>query len=237
MGQNDIFMAPFEVVTQHISRIDLSAERRKAANDSILADVLGLDPVPIPDSGAPAHVRLFLYSTLELYHSYHRFSDYEIFLNRYPWRGKISKQSHFAIAIFAILNESYVFEARLKKFFESMRKSAAALNCKFPSQQCSQILKAYHRTFRNFLRARGIHTHQEDFQPPELKRLALIELLSGPAGMPGVKFALPMAIRDLRKTWKKNNADAKTMVKEIMVASFRVTESIWSKLKLEQSSK
>jgi hypothetical protein len=138
VSEEDAFRAPMKVVQSYIVLNKFPKNRIKAMNESVVADILGSDPVHIPDSGAPQHVRGFLYSTLELYASHARFDDYEIMLKRYPWRGKIGYRTHFFIAMHAILSECYIFEERLKRFFKSIRECAQNSGCEFPEKESSR---------------------------------------------------------------------------------------------------
>jgi hypothetical protein len=151
-------------------------------------------------------------------------------IRNYPWRGKISRKTHYSVCMHAILNESYLIEERLKRFFNIMKECAEATGEQFRDDSASAILKSYHRTLVSFLKARGIHTHQSDFEPQELDRIGLIELLTQAGGMKEFKFALPIAHREFKKIWQKNIDGAQAAIELHMVAAFECTKKIWSKL-------
>ncbi|HUD88336.1 MAG TPA: hypothetical protein VMR17_17990, partial [Xanthobacteraceae bacterium] len=102
------------------------------------------------------------------------------------------------------MNEYYVFEERLKKFFGAIRNCAVAASEEFPANKSSSILQSYHRSLTLFLKARGVHTHQSDFVPRELDRIRLIETLTAEGEMRRLRFTLPLALRNFRSIWLKN---------------------------------
>jgi hypothetical protein len=227
---DDAFLAPSRLVQQHALVAVRSKKRRNAAGESLIADMLGLDPVPIASASVPKHLVDFLYATLHLYGSYYRFDEYRTVLRRYPWRGRVSRHVHLSICMHAILNECYVFEERLKKFFAAVETCAEAADQDFPRSNSSTILRSYHRSLISFLKARGVHTHQSDFVPRELDRISLIEMPTGGGEMKKLRFALPLALRNFRMIWLKNIDGAQQSIKTHMIAAFATTEHIWSRL-------
>jgi len=226
----DPFDAPSKIVKQHALAAMRSVKRRRVAGESLMADMLGLEPVPIVRREAPEHLVEFLYATLHLYTSYYRFDEFRVVLRCYPWRGRVSREVHFSICMHAILNECYVFEERLKKFFEAIRNCAPAIGGEFPANQSSNILRSYHRSLMSFLKARGVHTHQSDFVPRELERIRLIEMLTTTGDMKNLRFTLPSAVGNFRAIWQRNNDGAQQSIKAHMTAAFGCTEHVWSQL-------
>jgi len=186
-----------------ISRVHETTEsNRTIINSSIIADIVGDDAIPPVDLGAPEYERQFLYAALSLYSSTHRFDDYEILLRTYPWKGKLSRARHFSHAVYSILNESYLFEARLKRYFDAIKICAKELRIEVSPTLASLVLKSYHKSFQGLLKARGSHIHVLDFEPRELKRISLIELFQfgdNPLKSSTRAF-LPGAVRDFRRT-------------------------------------
>jgi hypothetical protein len=227
---DDPFNAPSKIVQQHALAVMRSAKRRRVTGESLMADMLGLDPVPIVRRETPEHLVEFLYATLHLYASYYRFDQYRVVLRCYPWRGRVSREVHFSICTHAILNECYVFEERLKNFFEAIRNCAPAIGGEFPASQSSIILRSYHRSLTSFLKARGVHTHQSDFVPRELERIRLIEMLTATNDMKNLRFTLPLAVRNFRAIWQNNIDGAQRSIKAHMTAAFGCTEHVWSHL-------
>lgn len=86
---------------------------------------------------------------------------------------------------------------------------------------------------------RGQHVHEDDYVPRDIKRIGLLELLSGGVGKRPTKFQklytplIGSAVRDARRTWVKNCTSAKKTIENIAKISFKETKSIWSHLKRE----
>jgi hypothetical protein len=222
---------PMAVVVSMLSIINKTTEENKRLiNESIFADVFGDAPTPTPDLGAPQYERAFMYAVLGLLNSYHRFDDFEVLLRQYPWRGRMSRSKHFSLAVYSVLNEIYLFEERLKRYFKSIEVLAKELGLPFSKKLATAVMKAYHKSFEKFLRGRGGHVHVSDFEPRELKRISLIELLGLSREMGAVKSFLPTAVRDFRKEWLEKNRQAKEAIKHYMDLSFEVTKPIWGEL-------
>jgi hypothetical protein len=78
-----------------------------------------------------------------------------------------------------LLHEFYVFEERLKKFFEAVRLMAPELGVhEYDSSHHGKIIRLYSRSFKYALTARGNHVHRDDFEPREISSIGTLELLS-----------------------------------------------------------
>jgi hypothetical protein len=222
---------PMAVVTSMLSIIERTTEEnRNLINQSIFADIFGDAPTPTPDLGAPEYERAFMYAVIELLTSHDRFDDFDVLLRHYPWRGKMTRRRHFALAVYAVLHEVYLFEERLKRYFKSIEILAKELNVPYSKKNSSSVMKEYHRSFESFLRGRGGHVHVSDFEPREIKRIGLIELFSRSKEMKLVSHFLPSAVREFRKEWVSKNKQAKVAIKLYIDTSFELTKPVWLEL-------
>jgi hypothetical protein len=198
---------------------------------------LGENPIaPPPSEPAPARVNL-LHAILQAYSPMKRFGIYKIMFQRYPWRQLISKSDHFESTCYLFAHECYIFEERLKVLFDALACFAQHKGIDVDVRQTSRaVMKLHKSAFANALKLRGVHVHQEDFVPREIKRIGLLrsmlmaeEMFNNEAAF-NWRWLETQAVSRARKQWIRNCDEAERAVRTILLAAFRPTKAIWSQL-------
>jgi hypothetical protein len=143
---------PFEAIQKWMSIERLSQEHLKAANDSLMADLVGGAPQSVNYVGGPLYASELMHSILKLLGCFYQFEKYEEMIRIYPWRGRVSKSDHLSIVCTSIINEIYILEERLKDFFNSARKAAKELNLDYDQKPGRDALRLFHRAFSKFFK-------------------------------------------------------------------------------------
>jgi hypothetical protein len=218
-----------------------SSERQNLASDSFMADLLGEDPKMPPASDLEPGTLDLLYAILQIYSPMNRFRVYKTMFRYYPWRNRISKSDHFESACHLFVHECYIFEERLKILFDALARCAQRKGVDLDLKQISRRVMRFHKaTFANALKLRGIHVHQEEFVPREIKRIRLLGLML--TGEKLSKHKLPFnvgwlesrAISKARKQWMENCDEAERATRRILLSAFRPTKLIWSRIAEEK---
>ena len=156
---------------------------------------------------------------------------YKIMITYYPWRGRISRKDHLSTSIYMTLHEAYLFEERLKRYFEAVAAVAASLQLQSDRAAYSHTLKKYHKRFGKLLRLRGFHVHKNDFEPRELSWIGTLDLLAAASEKAPWKALLPSAIKEARLKWLSVHADVKAATSEFLTIAVRQTKPVWQILK------
>jgi hypothetical protein len=94
-------------------------ERMRRANESLIADLMGDEPVPVPrTSTVDLKVVDLLHKFFDLNQVPRNFEAMGTMVKYYPWRGKISRGQHLENCYFLIAHETYILEERLKRFLK-----------------------------------------------------------------------------------------------------------------------
>lgn len=93
-------------------------------------------------------VGALLYAILEVYGSMARFDTYASMFSIYPWKKTITRGNHFESVYYLFVHECYVFEERLKKFFDAAEKYAKLRKIDLDIAPIRRkILRIYHQLF------------------------------------------------------------------------------------------
>jgi hypothetical protein len=77
---------------------------------------------------------------------------------------------------------------------------------------------------------RGRHVHEQDFAPPVLERVAMIETLtSSRKGTIWLPF-YAKAIKSAKTEWINHCAAAKVSATLLVASAFKLTKPVWSKM-------
>lgn len=215
------------------------SDRSRIGNESLMADLFGSAPIPVPRSSTvDLKVVDLLYKFLDLSQVPHRFKDMETMVRYYPWRGKISRGLHLENCYFLIAHETYILEERIKKFLNCI--SACAVGREFAidtNAVTKTILKRHKSFFGNLVAARGIHVHQEANVPRDIKRIGLLELqMLGPDG--GIwKHFHRDAINKARKQWMLNAHNASQASQLLIASTLKSTRVVWKTVVDEEVAK
>jgi hypothetical protein len=229
--------APLKFVTAGLDPKNYSEDRMKALEESILADLVGDEPkLPKPHSHLSKATTHLNYSILHLHSSIGRFATYRTMFKHYPWRGKISKSDHILSVYYLFVHECYILEERLKSFFRTAEAFAKEQNIEIDMKSISKIvIKLHSAAFSSAIRSRGVHVHQDDFAPRDIKRISLFELvLLGKQIDEKLKNMLVYlqrsAIRDAKKNWMLQCDNAERASQTIVAFAFDATAAVWKRL-------
>jgi hypothetical protein len=78
---------------------------------------------------------------------------------------------------------------------------------------------------QNFLKLRGIHVHQGGYEPRDIARIKLLELL---IELDVSKSLLPSAYKQAKQNWLESLADIMNAAEKIIALSFEITKPVWS---------
>jgi hypothetical protein len=231
---------PFEAFKHLFDVTRLPPDRAKAANESLIADLVGDAPIAVPASPLEAPVTNLMYAILEISGPAVRFSIYKKMFQYYPWRNRISQADHLQSAYYLFAHECYILETRLKIFFRAIDSYARLRNIKIDINRIArEVLKVHRRTFDQALRWRGRHVHEEDFVPRDIKRIGLLEMMilgekiSPSKSRPIWRVLQKIAIKDIKKKWIVHCDGAGEAAHVIIALAFRLTKPVWQNLKNE----
>jgi hypothetical protein len=178
-------------------------ERMRIANESLIADLLGENAVPVPrTSTVDLKVVDLLHKFFDLNQVPHNFEGLETMVKYYPWRGRISRGQHLENCYFLIAHETYILEERLKRFLKCI--SACADRRGFPVDLKAipkEIMKEHKSLFGPVVAARGAHVHEESSVPREIKRVGELELQIRLATPGPFTYLHRDAVNKARKQW------------------------------------
>lgn len=237
---NESLWEPFEAIKTMLDLKNLSAEKIDAINESLIADLVGDQPVPPPISTrAPEAIR-FYYAIIHLYSSVGRFDVYKKMFSHYPWRGRITKAEHLQCSYHLYAHECYILEERLKGYFNAAAKYGKLRQLDFDIKPISkEVLKTYQKAFGKLIRWRGQHVHQHDFVPRDLERIGLLELMlrggktqkAESPGLAAIWVTLQKAaMRESRKRWVESCDSAEKASHQLIGHVFSTTQPVWRRL-------
>ena len=213
-------------------RLDNEPDRLRAVNDSLMADLLGDDPLPVPLSSVDPSVVRLLHAIIQLMQVPHNFEAMTTMVRLYPWRGKISRAQHLESCYYLIVHETYIFEERLKAVIKALVECAESRSLEVELAPVSKLILQLHKgMFGQLVAARGIHVHQQSNVPREIKRLGTLELLMTGKVSQADKAPWAMlhrlALQDARKRWLKNADDAGKAARYIIAQLLVHTQLVW----------
>jgi hypothetical protein len=91
-SQLDELWAPFEALKPFFDVRNLSPERFTAANEGIIADLVGDAPQAIPASDLDAETLALMYALINVYSPIGRFDVYQKMFKYYPWRNRFRRR-------------------------------------------------------------------------------------------------------------------------------------------------
>jgi hypothetical protein len=169
---------PFEAFKHFFDISSLPTDRAIAANESLIADLVGEKAIATPHSKLPPPIITLMSAILEISGPAIRFSIYGKMFKYYPWRNRISKADHLQSSYYLFAHECYILEERLKVFFDAIDSYAKLRDIKIDiSKIRREVLKIHRSTFDAALRWRGTHVHQEDFVPRDIRRARLLDMM------------------------------------------------------------
>ncbi|OKO88045.1 hypothetical protein AC629_10865 [Bradyrhizobium sp. NAS80.1] len=224
------------------ARIDDDPERMKAVNDSLMADLLGDAPLPVPVSSVDQSVVRLLHGLMELMQVPNRFDAMATMVRLYPWGGKISRAQHMENCYYLIVNETYILEERLKAFVNHLIACATSRSFQVDLSSVNRLVIKLHKGFfGKMVAARGIHVHQQSYVPREIKRIETLELMMmgpEPKAQEGPwKLLHRIAFREARKQWVQNAEDAAKAAKYIIGHLLVQTQLVWRTVLQEELDK
>jgi hypothetical protein len=226
----DEFYGPSVAMMPLFLRMKTDTERFHRANEAMMADILGADPVMPPPSDAAPEVVDLMYALQAIYSCVQKFKTFEMMFRYYPWRGKISKKDHLESAFYLFAHETYIFEERLKVFFNAVNLFARYKSISLEVDRVRKsILKAHRLAFGSIVRMRGVHVHEDDTTPREIRRVAILQTLQV-TGIPKYSLLYQQALRDARRRWIANCETADKMAHEIARSAFNLTKPAWSRI-------
>jgi len=232
-----VLSEPFEAIRHFFDYSKLPSNRFVAANKSLIADLLGDDPVAVPPSQLDRPVLDLMYAILSLSGPAGRFSVYKKMFQSYPWRNRISRADHLQSAYYLFAHECYILEARLKIFFQAIDSYAKFRRIEFDTKRIAKrTLKVHRDTFDIALRWRGRHVHEDDFVPRDIKRIGLLDSMIigeklGHSKTAGAWLVLQkLAMKDAKKQWMVHCEEAQKAAYQIVMLAFDGTRLVWQRL-------
>jgi len=234
--------APFEALVPLLDLKKMSKKRLSVANKSVMADLLGEEPVPPLPSDLPPQALNLFYSIFHLYSSIGRFEIYKKMFKYYPWKGRITQSEHIQSAYYLFVHECYILEERLKNYLNASKCYAESNSIRIDLKSISSLIMKWHKwVFGGPLRARGRHVHEDEFVPREINRIGLLDIMILGTRMKKSKSTSVwealrrLAIRDAKKTWIDNCESAEKSARQIVASAFSLTRPIWSHLAASSS--
>ncbi|SFH83208.1 hypothetical protein [Bradyrhizobium sp. cf659] len=237
------YMEALNLVVKLVSaRIDGEPGRMKAANDSLMADLLGDDPLPVPLSPVDQSVVRLLHGLLELMQVPNRFNAMATMVKLYPWGGKISRSQHLENCYYLIVHETYILEERLKVFLNALIDCAKVRSLHVDLSPIGRMITKLHQGFfGKMVAARGIHVHQQSNVPREIKRIGMLELLLMGKGEETEeapwRVLQRLAFAEARKRWVTNADDAAKAAQYIIGRLLVQTQLVWRTVIQEELDK
>jgi hypothetical protein len=214
-------------------------ERMRIANESLVADLLGENAVPVPrTSTVDPKVIDLLRMFFDLSQVPHNFEGLETMVKYYPWRGKLSRGQHLENCYFLIAHETYILEERLKRFLKFI--SACADGRSFPVDLKvipKEIMKEHKSLFGPVVAARGTDVHEEASVPRNIKRVGELELqikLSTPGPL---KYLHRDATAKARKQWMAYAGHARRGAELLIALTLQRTRTVWETVVREEVDK
>lgn len=231
----DELWAPYEAMRPLFDIEAMPPERLAAANESMMADLLGDEAKPAPTSRLDAVTSNLMYAIMELQNPAKRFDIYKVMFQHYPWRRKISKADHIQSAYYLFVHECYIFEARLKKFFNATEDFAKKKHIEIDVEQIrKETLSLHKRVFSRAIKWRGMHVHQDEFVPRQIRRVALLDtmIMASSLRTPEMKACWQAlereAVGQIRKEWSEHCDTASKAAREIIASVYTRTKAVWS---------
>ncbi|WP_316191361.1 MULTISPECIES: hypothetical protein [unclassified Bradyrhizobium] len=201
-------------------------DRQRIGNESLLADIFGDKPVPIPRNlSIDPTVTDLLYRFLELIQLPENFEAIEPMAKRHPWKGSISRAKHLANCWFLMVHEAYILEERLKRFLNCVGACAEARGLTFDKAIPKVVLRSHQENFGDLVAARGVHVHQRATIPREIERVALIDLLKGE--LPVFELFGRDAIANARKQLIARSVTSRISAKVLIATAIDMTSPVW----------
>lgn len=219
----------FDLFAKLLTDSSKDPQRSKIGNESLIADLLGEDPVPIPPSSTvDPKVAHMVHAFIDLLQVTTNFSDIETMIRYYPWRGKISQGKHLENCYYLAAHETYILEERLKRFLNSVAACAEGLSFAVDFKKVRRnAMKRHGKIFGQLVAARGQHVHQQSNIPRDIKRVASLELLIA-ASAPGPwKFLQRQAVKSAREHWIENCAGAYEATQYLIATVLSETKAVW----------
>ncbi|WP_316179243.1 MULTISPECIES: hypothetical protein [unclassified Bradyrhizobium] len=211
-------------------------DRQRLGNESLLADIFGDNPVPIPRNlSVDMKVTDLLYRFLELIRLPESFEAIEPMARRHPWKASISRARHLENCWFLMVHEAYILEERLKRFLNCVGECAEARGLYFDKAIPKVVLKAHKESFGDLVAARGVHVHQRATIPREIERVALIDLLKW--DLPVFEFFGRVAVANARKQLITRSATSRVNAKVLIAMAIKMTKPIWETVVREELKK
>jgi hypothetical protein len=228
----------FELFAKLITAQLDDPERKRVGNESLIADLLGEDPVPIPRTSlVDPKVAELLHRFIHLRRVPDNFAAMETMAKSYPWKGKISRAQHLEHCYLLIAHETYILEERLKRFLNSVSACAADRPLGVDMKAITKgIIKVHADTFGSMVAARGVHVHQTPTVPREIERIGLLELLNG-SPFPGLTFFHREAVKKARKQVVAHADNARRNAEVLIAAAVHATKPVWDTVAREELNK
>ena len=209
----------------------------KALEESVVSDLVGDEPtLPTPYARISKAATHLNYAIMYLYSSIGRFAKYRKMFQYYPWRGRLSKSDHMQSTYYLFVHECYILEERLKTYFRAAESFAKEQKIDLDMKMISKkVMKLHNRAFGSAIRSCGVHVHQDDFLPRDIKRLELFDLLLL-GEQKDIKFknilvsVQRLALRDTKKKWMSQCDNAETASQTIVALAFDTTIPVWKRL-------
>jgi hypothetical protein len=211
----------------------------RLGNESLIADLVGENPVPVPrTSTVDLKVVDLLYKFLDLNQVPVNFEAMETMVKYCPWRGKISRGQHLENCYFLIAHETYILEERLKRFLNCI--SACVEDRPFPVDLkaiTKGIIKEHKSFFGNIVAARGTHVHQETSVPRDIKRVGLLETQMKISDLGALAYFHRDAARKARKQWMDYARSARRGAAVLIAMALQQTRIVWETVIREELDK
>ncbi len=165
------------------------------------------------------------YGFNEIYISFERLKDLEVFISRFPnTKTQIAKIDYLRFLIEYYLNEAYLLKERLNKYSKKIRDSYIEDKRYISIREiCDQLINTVEDSLENIIELRGSHIHEVRYLDKDIKRL--ISLILYKVYLDELQKYLPddfvipnfkNEYRKLRKKWKKifkeNNKQIKILL-------------------------
>jgi hypothetical protein len=214
-------------------------ERERIANESLIADLLGEEPVAVPRSSTvDPKVAELLRKFIHLSQVPHSFEALETMVKLYPWRGKISRGQHLENCYFLIAHETYILEERLKKFLKCIVACAAGRAFSIDMKAVTKgIVREHKSLFGNVVALRGAHVHEEATVPRDIKRIAELELQMRASDLGVLRYLHRDAVRKARQQWMIYAHNAHNAAALLIADTLQQTRVVWETVVKEQLDK
>ena len=139
---------------------------------------------------------------IEIYESFERLQDTEIYLRRFPLsKTSVTKEKYLRFHIEAYLHEIYIFKERLKSYLTVIQRQYKNTEYEEAIKETLEIAKRKITDgMSNIIKIRDKHVHQFRFTDKRLERLSLLEFSYKNLGE-DYKYLYDLSYRETKKYW------------------------------------